>query len=253
MTRGLAILVGVIILVGAGLGIGVAALRPETGNSAGQVSQESQAAASLPGQGSRFGGGATGDSLMVTGVVEDVSQDSLSVRTQQGTAKVNLKANTSVRKTVTASLAEVAPGETAMVTGQRNADGTVAAASVQLGTTSAGEQGGPGMGMGRFSPQGTPTAGGQFRGNLGDMSFIAGTVESAGQGSLVIKTSGGSVTVTVPEQAVLRKTVAGDKADLKPGVTVLAVGQRGSDGVLTASSIQIVPEGEGGFRGRLSP
>jgi hypothetical protein len=96
-----------------------------------------------------------------TGVVEEISGDTVTVRTQAGgTVAVKMQSDTQVRQLAPAAVTDIKPGQTVVVQGQPDVDGKVAARSVQI--TGAGGQGAGagGGGQGGQRPAGAP-AGGQ--------------------------------------------------------------------------------------------
>lgn len=79
-------------------------------------------------------------------------------------------------------------------------------------------------------------ASGQGQGGAG--SF--GTVSAKEGDTATVKTQQGDLKVKLTGVKV-QKTVDGAADDLKPGTTVVVIGQPGSDGTVTANSIQILP------------
>lgn len=72
-----------------------------------------------------FGGGATGQIKSVEGNV-------ITLSTPQNVTTVNLSDTTQIEKTVAGALSDLTPGMTVRVTGQRDANGNIAAASIQI-------------------------------------------------------------------------------------------------------------------------
>lgn len=86
----------------------------------------------------------------------------------------------------------------------------------------------------------TSAAGSNSRGGFSGQG-LTGTVEKVEGNILTISTqSGGSTQVTLADDTTIRKTADAGKEELKQGVRVVVVGQQGSGGSVTASSIQIV-------------
>jgi endonuclease YncB( thermonuclease family) len=108
------------------------------------------------------GGGAAGAtggaSAPTTGVVEEISGDTVTVRTQNGgTVSVKLQGDTQVRQLAPATPSDIRPGLSVIVTGQPDVDGKLAARSVQItgAAPPAGQGGGQG---GRPAGSATPAA-----------------------------------------------------------------------------------------------
>ena len=101
-----------------------------------------------------------------TGVVEEISGDTITVRTAAGgTVPIKLQPDTQVRRLADATSGDIRPGLNVIIQGQPDLDGKVAARSVQItGVASggaAGQSGGrggqPPDGQGQRSPGPRPT------------------------------------------------------------------------------------------------
>lgn len=96
------------------------------------------------------------------------------------------------------------------------------------------------------NPQFSPDAGSQlFNGG----SNLIGTVEKIDGDTLTISTSGGSILAMVGGEATIQMFAEVMLTDLELGTRVTVNGERGEDGLLVASSIVVIPEGEDGFLG----
>ena len=107
--------------------------------------------------GAGLGGAGAAAAQATTGVVEEISGDTVTVRTQAGgTVAVKVQPDTQVRQLASAAVSDIKPGQTVVVQGQPDVDGKVAARSVQI--TGAGGQGtgAAGGGQGRQRPAGAP-------------------------------------------------------------------------------------------------
>jgi len=92
-------------------------------------------------------------------------------------------------------------------------------------------------------PGGTPQpgAGNVPQGQAGFGRGASGTVKSIQGDTLLLSTAQDVTTVILNDQTGIRKTVAGQIADLQPGQRVVVTGDRAQDGTITATSIQILP------------
>jgi len=165
---------------------------------------------------------------------------------------VRLNDQTAIRKQVAGTLADIKPGEAITAQGDAGTDGTTAATTVQLvaadgaGTQSLGGMLGQMSGMrGQFGAQGGQAGrGAQPQGAAG---IVFGTVESVANNVVSVTRPGGAtaqaspVKITISEKTTITKTAAGDIKDIVEGANVVAVGPRGADGIVTASSVQILP------------
>ncbi len=93
------------------------------------------------GQGGLFGGtpspnrqmaGAVGGGL--SGVVDKVSEDTIEITMRDQTFAIRLTDQTQIRKSTEGSRADLKAGDTVVITGERAADGTLTARSIQIMT-----------------------------------------------------------------------------------------------------------------------
>jgi hypothetical protein len=108
------------------------------------------------------------------------------------------------------------------------------------GTGGAGGAGGAGGG----------TPGGGGAGGFGGRG-VAGTVTAVSASSITVDTRAGSVTVAVPGNVEVSKTVSGSMSDVTVGSSVSVASTTDASGNRTASRITLVPAGQlpGGFGG----
>ncbi len=248
MTRLFAALTGIVIVVGLAMGVGLSMWQSGTVLGATQPSQTNQVANRTIGQTAALTERTTSrDSSTTSGVVESATGDSVTVRTASGTAKVALSASTAIRKSDVITSSEIKIGEEVLVMGSKDAEGVVAARSVQLGQNTAAAQMTQSTG-GQSLAAGAPASTQRGSGSFGNLSQAAGTVDSAGPDKLVVKTATGNVTVTLSSQTILRRTVEGNRSDVVPGIGVTVVGQAAADGSIAATSIQIqaISDNQGG-------
>ncbi|MBI2164871.1 MAG: hypothetical protein HYU29_00480 [Chloroflexi bacterium] len=97
----------------------------------------------------------------------------------------------------------------------------------------------------------------QFQGQLGQggdqglmgRGGLTGTVEKIEGNVVTINTAQGPLRATISADTAIQMMSTGTARDLKMGLTVTVVGQRGEDGTVTARSVLITPEGDAGFFG----
>lgn len=129
----------------------------------------------------------------------------------------------------------------------------------QAGTLPCGTTSGTGGGgfAARLCASGTGTGGtggagatGQGGAGFGGRGVL-GTVTAVSPTSITVSTRGGSVTVAVPSNVVVSKTVTGAMSDVTVGSDVTVASTTDASGNRTASRITIVPAGQlpGGFGG----
>jgi len=192
----------------------------------------------------------------VLGPVASVSGNTLTITTQQGDTKVNI-AGARIQKSMDGTTDDLKAGVTVVVTGRPGSDGTVTATNIQITPVGALAEGAPqserqppGQGRAQAPSQGQSQGQPQNRGQ--GMRPIFGTVGSLQGDTLTVNDQQGNTIQVKVTGARIEKTVDGTVDDLKAGVTVSVVGQRGSDGTIAATSIQIRPAGSpanGPFQG----
>jgi hypothetical protein len=104
------------------------------------------------------------------------------------------------------------------------------------GGTGGGFPGGGFPGGGGATGQGGPAGGFAGRGVVGTVTAVSAT-------SITVDTRGGSVTVAVPGDVDVSKTVSGSMSDVTVGANVTVTSTTDASGARTASRIAIVPEG----------
>jgi hypothetical protein len=140
-------------------GGGAAAFQGGGAGGAGAATGGSPAAGGQTGgQGGQAGGQGGQGGGQTAGVIEKIEGNTITLRTQQGTATVTLAADTDLRQTVAAQVTELKAGQTVTAQGTRGTDGTIQARSLTITPAGAGGgQGGQGGQGGGQRPQGSPT------------------------------------------------------------------------------------------------
>ena len=92
---------------------------------------------------------------------------------------------------------------------------------------------------------------------------MTGTIDSTSGGTLTINTAQGNLQITVTDDTVIQQTVEVSIGDLALGTRVTVTGAPGEDGIVEATSIFVIPEGQegeqrrgfggGGFGGGVRP
>jgi len=110
------------------------------------------------------------------------------------------------------------------------------------------DQGAPG---GAFPPaQGGGFGGRGQRDTTTAAGMVVGTVKEIADGVLVMTDANGKeVRITVTDTTLIEKNASVKVTDLEPGETLMVSGSTGSDGVVTARSIQVASPGRFGFGG----
>jgi hypothetical protein len=213
------------------------------------------------GQGAGFPG--------VVGTVASVAADTLTVQNAANgtTTTVHLAANATIRKQVTAQLADIKVGDQLFATGALT--GTkLTAIIIQLGTTTGGAGFGGGQGRQRGvngTPgtvfTGTPGTGRQFNGTPGPrgtpgagfpgggFNGVSGAVTAINGSTLTVKaTDGTTKTIEVGTSTQIENEQTITLAAVKTGDTVRATGTQNGD-IFEATALQVggVGPGGGGF------
>jgi len=125
-----------------------------------------------------------------------------------------------------------------------SARSTNARTAFLAGRGSLGEFGGAGFGAG-------PRTFGQLGGTPGPNATpgtadfgggASGRVKSVEGDTLLLSTAQDVTTVILTDQTSILRIVSGTRAELQPGQQVTIIGQRGENGEITATAIQILPQ-----------
>lgn len=179
---------------------------------------------------------AQAQNVRVRGAIESLNGNTLMVKSRDGASlKLVLKDNATVRGVVKATLADVKASTNVAITSRPRADGTLTA--VEL----------------RIFPAGLP-----FNSFHGDWDLMPNSFMTNGSlQTSVAAVDGQMLTVTykvagkpdeekkilVTPQTIIATTVAGTKADLKPGLRVFVAGApKLPDGSLDVANIQVEKE-----------
>lgn len=182
----------------------------------------------------------------LAGTVTSFDGSTLVLATRQGaTVKVLTSGSTAVTKSVTATVGDIVPNDTVIVTGPQNPDGSYAATAIVDGTLGAGAGFG-GNRAGTPSPRpsgafgGGGFGGGGFGGGGGRRLGTAGTVAAINGATLTLTTAAGTtITVDTSSATVVTRTAQGALSDLAPNVAVTVTGPQNADGSYSATRITI--------------
>jgi hypothetical protein len=180
---------------------------------------------------------AQAQNVRVRGAIESVDGNTVMVKSREGTSlKLVLKDNANVRGVVKASLADVKAATNVAITSRPRADGTLQAVELRI-----------------FPP-------GPFNSFHGDWDLTPGSPTFMTNGAMqtsVAAVDGQVLTVEykippdktdvkkilVTPQTIIATTVAGSKADLKPGLKVfVANAPKLADGSIDVANIQVEKE-----------
>ena len=179
---------------------------------------------------------AQAQNVRVRGAIESVDGNTVMVKSRDGASlKLVLKDNAAVRGVVKASLADVKAATNVAITSRPRADGTLEA--VEL----------------RIFPPGLP-----FNSFHGDWDLTPGSFMTNGAAQTSVASVDGQVLtveykippdktdikkILVTPKTIIATTVAGSKADLKPGLKVFVAGApKLPDGSLDVANIQVEKE-----------
>src|SRR5215468_9076693 len=179
---------------------------------------------------------AQAQNVRVRGAIESVDGNTVMVKSRDGASlKLVLKDNAAVRGVVKASLADVKAATNVAITSRPRADGTLEA--VEL----------------RIFPPGLP-----FNSFHGDWDLTPGSFMTNGAAQTSVASVDGQMLtveykippdktdikkILVTPKTIIATTVAGSKADLKPGLRVFVAGAlKLPDGALDLANIQVEKE-----------
>jgi hypothetical protein len=178
---------------------------------------------------------AQAQNVRVRGAIESVDGNTVMVKSRDGASlKLVLKDNAAVRGVVKASLADVKAATNVAITSRPRADGTLEAVELRI-----------------FPP-------GPFNSFHGDWDLTPGSFMTNGAAQTSVAAVDGQVLtveykippdktdikkILVTPKTIIATTVAGSKADLKPGLKVFVAGApKLPDGSLDVANIQVEKE-----------
>ncbi len=170
----------------------------------------------------------------LSGKIAKIDNDTLTVTTAQGDAKVIINPGTSIQKDVTGTISDLQAGELLTVTGSRSSDGNITADIIMIRPQSQGALFTPAPGATFTRPNRTnsPEASPNYieRGTAGTVTQINGN-------TLTLNTRQGDQTVNIDSSTVIQKTVTSSLADLQAGEAVTVLGPRDVDGNINAIEV----------------
>jgi hypothetical protein len=193
------------------------------------------------GAGGAFRNGASGQLVQING-------QTLIITGPNGDTTVSYSASTTITKTSTAALADIAVGTCIVATGQKDATGSITANTVRVAPKPASgcaaivgsNPGAPGTPRPGASPRPTPSG-------LANRAAVSGEVTAAAGTSItVLNVAGASQVVTIPSTATVTRSFAVTPADLQTGQCLRASGAKDSSGTVQATSLTITPAGPSG-------
>jgi hypothetical protein len=207
----------------------------------GAASTATSSATPTPG-GRGFGGGTAGQLVKLNG-------QTLTLSTSTGDVQVVYTTSTTITQTSTVSAADIASGLCVVITGTKDSSGAVTARSVRLSQPVNGtcSQGPGGFGGGR--PPGGALPSGAPRPSLNpNAAIVSGLVTAVSGVSVTVNSQATSATttVTVPTTVTVSQSAAGTAADLTIDSCVVARGQKNTQGVVQATSLNITPTNSSG-------
>jgi hypothetical protein len=207
----------------------------------GAASTATSSATPTPG-GRGFGGGTAGQLVKLNG-------QTLTLSTNSGDVQVVYTTSTTITQTSTVSAADIASGLCVVITGIKDSSGAITARSVRLSQAVNGTCGqGPG-GFGGGRPPGGALPSGVPRPSLNpNLAIVSGLVTAVSGVSVTInsQTTSTATTVTVPTTVTVAESSAATAADLTIDSCVLARGQKNTQGVVQATSLNITPANSSG-------
>jgi hypothetical protein len=177
---------------------------------------------------------------MVRGIVSDMTQSSLVVKSDTGNVTIGLAGQPKVFDREPGTLSDVADNAFVGVTSVKQPDGKEQAREIHVFPE---DLRGLGEGSRMMEPSAAPGAAGEgnrmTNGSVQASRMSNGTVSSANGGTLVVTYAGGSQTIDVPPSTpvtVIKET----SKQPATGDQVVVMSKRGDNGALTARSVLLV-------------
>jgi hypothetical protein len=168
-------------------------------------------------------------SRRASGTLAKIDGNTLTLTTTPGSVTVIVNADTTFRKTAIGTSSEIKEGVLVFAVGEKEASGNITVTSIRILSPDESTRQAPSTTRPPSTTQRERT------GTAGTVTKIAGTV-------LTLNTGQGTVTMNTNSNTAIQKTVTGALSDLQIGKSLSVTGQD-SNGIITATSIRIQPEG----------
>jgi hypothetical protein len=168
----------------------------------------------------------------VRGTITSVKGDVAQITTRQGQViAVDLSANTKFGDVTYAKITDIKPGSFIGTAAVPQPDGTLKALEVHVFAPAL-----RGSGEGNRAWQGDGRKGSMTNGTVGDLVVTNGR-------TMTVSYHGGQKRIVVPADVPIVFIDAGSRADFLPGEHIIAFGQKGSDGALSAARVLVGRDG----------
>jgi hypothetical protein len=218
-----------------------AAAKTPTPSSAASVQSPSSTPAATQGFGRGQG---------ASGTLSSINGTTLTLATAQGNVTVSASSGVAVERTESGTISDLKVGEVVTVIGAADANGVIAAGTVDAIPQLQGALSALPSGVAPGSRR-TPAAGGTASSNFlnGSGAGTLGTIASINGNTFTLNDAQGQETVDIGSDTVIQKTVSGTFSDLQPGDFLTVVGSTDANGAITATRITDLPQGTLAGRG----
>lgn len=172
---------------------------------------------------------------LTSGTLTKINGNILTLTTAQGPMTVITSDNTTIQNVITGTLSDLHAGGYLIAIGPQDASGSITATSIMI--RSQGAPPTPSNGATPANPRSPRT--GARRGASGIITQINGNI-------LTLTTAQGPVTVNISsDNTTIQNVTAGTLSDFHEGQSLIVLGSKDTDGIVTATAIIILPQGQG--------
>ena len=171
------------------------------------------------------------------GTLTKINGNTLTLHTAQGSVTVNISSdNTTIQNITIGSLSDLHPGGHLIAVGPQDVNGNITATSIIIRPQVQGAPPTPPEGASPANPRSPRT--GARRGASGTLTNINGK-------TLTVTTAQGIMAVSVGSDTTIQKIEAGTLSDFHEGQSLIVLGSKDTDGIVTATALIILPQGQG--------
>ena len=171
------------------------------------------------------------------GTLTKININTLTLTTAQGPVTVKISSdNTTIQNITTGTLSDLHPGGYLIAVGPQDVNGNITATSIIIRSQVQGAPPTPPEGASPANPRSPRT--GARRGASGTLIKINGK-------TLTVTTAQGTMAVSVGSDTTIQKIEAGTLSDFHEGQSLIVLGSKDADGIVTATAIIILPQGQG--------
>ena len=171
------------------------------------------------------------------GTLTKIDGNMLTLTTARGPVTVKISSdNTTIQNITTGTLSDLHPGVYLIAVGPQDVNGNITATSIIIRSQVQAAPPTLPEGASPVNPRSPRT--GARRGVSGTLTKINGKI-------LTVTAAQGTIAVSIGSDATIQKSEAGTLSDFHEGQSLIVLGSQDADGIVAATAIIILPQGQG--------